>query len=178
MNTNFYQSFIQPLRMRFDKQNTSDLGQDAVRWPETGPKRGATNVVLRRYFRYAGTAIQKLTNRGIFTRTQIHSTGSPVGSALRRHWISLALVGSFLTGGLLTPAAQAQNRIFFYGIQRAGAVGHVTAASQIATDGQQGSGTFGAWTHIVTLGNERVFFYNKRAFAQVRSVMLPRRARS
>jgi hypothetical protein len=44
---------------------------------------------------------------------------------------------------------------------RAGAVGHATSAGTIAIDWQPGPGTFGAWTHIVDLGNSRLFFYNQ-----------------
>src|ERR1700733_14414102 len=143
MNTNFYQSFIKSMSKRFDKQNTSNLGQDAVAFPGIVAKRGARNVALKRSIRYPSKTDQNFADGGIFISNQNSTGPGSVASVLRRQWISLALVGSLLTGGLVTSSAQAQSRVFFYSNYRAGAVGHVTAASQIAIDWQQGPGTFG-----------------------------------
>jgi hypothetical protein len=52
---------------------------------------------------------------------------------------------------------------FFYNVQdKSGAVGHVTANGKIATDGQQGPGSFATWTHIVGVGSGRAFFYDEQ----------------
>ena len=95
MNANIYQPSIKLLNKRFDNQTTSNLDRNAVPWPETGPKQATTNAVLRRSCRCWGRAIEKLTERGIFRRAQIHTLGaSPVGFVLRRNWIFLALLAA------------------------------------------------------------------------------------
>jgi hypothetical protein len=44
------------------------------------------------------------------------------------------------------------DRVFAYNFNTgAGAVGHATADGKIATDGQQGPGTFGKWTIVAAL---------------------------